>query len=658
MSNSTSNGHHFSLDKVSWAGLVVTLGIIFGDIGTSPLYVMKAIINEGGGIIHGDLILGGISCVFWTLTLQTTIKYVMLTLRADNKGEGGIFSLYNLVRHEAKWLTTVAIIGGAALLADGIITPPISVASAVEGLRIIKPDIPTVPIVIFIISCIFMFQRFGTAVVGRFFGPVMFVWFMMLALLGFFQIIEFPAVLQAFNPMHGYNMLAHTPHGFWLLGAVFLCTTGAEALYSDLGHCGRPNIRFSWVFVKICLLLNYLGQGAWLLKHEGELLGTNNPFYTIMPSWFLYIGIGIATLAAIIASQALITGSFTLVAEAIRLHLLPKMKVNYPSNMKGQIYIPSVNNMLWAGCIGVVLYFRESSNMEAAYGLAITATMLMTTILLLFYLKTKNTPVFAIAFIGVLYFAIEIAFLLANLVKFPHGGYVSVLIAGLLAFAMFASLRAYFIKKRYQRSKKIDFYKQQLIELSNDQTLPKYATNLVYLSSSDKADEIEERVLYSILQKQPKRADIYWFVHVETTEEPDTQAYYVKAIAPNDVYFISFRLGFRVAQRMNIFIRQVIEDLVNNNEVNIESRYHSLRQRNVAGDFRFVIIEEYLSADNQLPIFDQFVMNFYAALKGVTGDPAKWFGLETSLVDIEKVPLVIRRASGMKLERLLEDPTK
>jgi KUP system potassium uptake protein len=654
MSNSTTDGHHFSLNKVTTAGLIVTLGIIFGDIGTSPLYVMKAIINEGGGIINKELILGGICCVFWTLTLQTTIKYVYLTLRADNNGEGGIFSLYNLVRHESKWLTTVAIIGGAALLADGIITPPISVASAVEGLRIIKPDIPTVPIVIFIISCIFLFQRFGTAVVGRLFGPIMGLWFLMLAVLGAFQIIEFPAVLQALNPWHGYNMLANTKGGFWLLGAVFLCTTGAEALYSDLGHCGRPNIRWSWGFVKICLLLNYFGQGAWLLQHEGQTLGEGNPFYSIMPDWFLYIGILIATLAAIIASQALITGSFTLVAEAIRLHLLPKMKVNYPSNMKGQIYIPSVNTMLWAGCIGVVLYFRESSNMEAAYGLAITATMMMTTILLLFYLKTKNTSVVWIALVGVLYFAIESAFLLANLVKFSHGGYVTILIAGLLAFAMSASLRAYFIKKRYQKSKKIEFYKQQLIELSNDQTLPKYATNLVYLSSSDKSDEIEERVLYSILQKQPKRADIYWFVHIDTTDEPDTQEYSVKTIAPNDIYFVSFKLGFRVAQRMNIFIRQVIEDLVKNDEVNIDSRYHSLRQRNVTGDFRFVIIEEYLSPDSQLPIRDQVIMNFYATLKSFTGDPAKWFGLETSLVDIEKVPLVIRRASGINLKRVFD----
>jgi KUP system potassium uptake protein len=641
---------HSDMHKVSVAGLLITLGIIYGDIGTSPLYVMKAIVGEKA--ISKDIIFGGISAVFWTLTLQTTIKYVWISLNADNNGEGGIFSLFSLVRGEAKWLVTPAIIGGVAMLADGIITPPISVASAIEGLRIINPNIPTVPIVIFIISLLFFFQRFGTKVVGTSFGPIMLGWFSMLAILGANYVAQYPAVLASLNPYYAYNLIVNIPNGFWFLGAVFLCTTGAEALYSDLGHCGKENIRITWIFVKIALILNYLGQGAWLMLHEGEKLEGRNPFYTIMPSWFLYIGIGVAALAAIIASQALITGSFTLASEAVRLHFLPKLKVNYPSDLKGQLYIPIINSFLWAGCIGVVLYFRESSHMEAAYGLAITVSMIATTFLLAYWLRMKGVAMPLVLLFAFIFLALNGAFFVANMLKFFEGGYITLLISGALGFVMYASLRAYHIKKRYQKSKKIEHYKTQLMELSNDQTLPKYATNLVYLSSSDKADEIEERVLYSILQKQPKRADIYWFIHVHTTDEPDTQEYSVKTIAPNDIYFVSFKLGFRVSQRMNIFIRQVIEDLVKNDEVNIESRYHSLRQRNTTGDFRFVIIEEYLSPDSQLPIRDQFIMNFYSTLKSFTGDPAKWFGLETSLVDIEKVPLVIRRASGINLKRV------
>jgi KUP system potassium uptake protein len=434
------------LDTVKAAGLLVALGIIYGDIGTSPLYTLRAIIDNR--VVDEILVKGALSCVFWTLTLQTSVKYVILILRADNRGEGGIFALYALIRRHARWLTIPAIIGGSALLADGIITPPISVSSAIEGLGLIYPDIPTVPIVIGILTVLFLVQAFGTSVVGTAFGPIMLVWFSMLAVLGLVQLIHAPAVLSALNPYYAYTLLTQYPGGFWLLGSVFLCTTGAEALYSDMGHCGRANIRVSWVFVKICLLLNYFGQGAWLLSIQGQTLGERIPFYEVMPDWFLTTGIGIATAATVIASQALITGSFTLISEAIRLNFWPKVQLRYPSVQKGQLFVPSVNFLLWAGCVGVVLYFQESKNMEAAYGLAITLTMLMTTLLMTYYLYThRYSPWGVLLFLGV-YLALEGAFLVANLIKFPHGGWVSVLIGLTIAGVMFIWLQAFRIKLR------------------------------------------------------------------------------------------------------------------------------------------------------------------------------------------------------------------
>src|SRR6187402_1199560 len=351
--------------KLTLGGLLISLGIIYGDIGTSPLYVMKAILGEY--IINADIVLGGVSCVFWTLTLQTTIKYVLITLSADNHGEGGIFALYALVKKtKIKWLIVPAIIGGSALLADGIITPPISVSSAVEGMRSYFPHINTVPIVIGILVILFIIQQFGTKLVGRFFAPMMLILFGMLAVLGISQISLHPEVFKAINPYYAYHLLSIHPEGFFVLGFVFLCTTGAEALYSDMGHCGRKNIRISWIFVKLALVLNYFGQAAYLIMHEGQTLMSlggefGNPFYLIMAKWFYPFGIAIATMAAVIASQAVISGSFTMVNEAMRLNFWPKVKIKYPTELKGQIYIPSVNWLLFLGCVLVVLYFQVSA---------------------------------------------------------------------------------------------------------------------------------------------------------------------------------------------------------------------------------------------------------------------------------------------------------
>ncbi|HVD97211.1 MAG TPA: KUP/HAK/KT family potassium transporter [Cytophagaceae bacterium] len=646
----SKHGHtHSHIHKVSAAALLITLGIIYGDIGTSPLYVMKAII--GGSVINETLVLGGLSCVFWTLTLQTTLKYVVITLRADNKGEGGIFSLFALLRRRNPKLVWPAIIGGSALLADGIITPPISVASAVEGLRIIDSKINTIPIVITIICVLFVLQRFGTKFMGNSFGPIMTLWFLMLGVLGFKELLHYPMILKAVNPYYAYNMLVNYPGGFWLLGAVFLCTTGAEALYSDLGHCGKENIRITWVFVKICLLLNYFGQGAWLLQYSGEKL-TENPFFGIMPDKFIGVGITIATMAAIIASQALISGSYTLINEAIRLNLWPKVRIHYPTNLKGQIYIPSVNWLLLAGCIMVVLHFRESSEMEAAYGLSISITMLMTTWLLCYYLKIKKIPFIWVALCFMVYVCIEGAFLVANLKKFTHGGYVTLLIGGAIIIVMWLWYASRKIKNRLTEFVVLEDYHAMLKELSHDLSVPKYATHLVYLTSADNPRYIDSKIMYSIFNKQPKRADVYWFVHIDVLDEPYTMEYKVDVIIPDDLVRVDFRLGFRVEQKINLYFRKVVEDMVKNKEIDFTSRYTSLNKRNVIGDFRFVVLEKHLSNDNELSPTEQIIMDAHFFLKEISLSEPSAFGLDTSSVVEEKVPLVIAPKENFELRRI------
>ena len=660
------------VNKVTAAGLIVALGIIYGDIGTSPLYVFSEIIN--GKVIEPLLIIGGLSCIIWTLTLQTTIKYVLLTLKADNRGEGGIFSLYTLVRRQKKWLVIPAMLGGAALLADGMITPPISVSAAVEGLRNIPVlhDITEKTIIIIvlgILTLLFFMQQFGTASIGKMFGPIMLIWFAMLAVLGISHISDEWSILKAFNPYYAVKILTVYPKGFWLLGAVFLCTTGAEALYSDLGHCGRANIRYTWIFVKATLILNYLGQGAWLLHNNtgkvfatGELLEKipgalemRNPFFELMPQWFLLAGIIIAALAAIIASQALISGSFTLISEAIRLNLWPKMKINYPSEAKGQLFIPGINTLLFAGCVGIVLYFQNSGAMGAAYGLAITLCMLATTILFSNYMiSRRNKPVLIYLFLAV-FITIEISFLIANLEKFPHGGYVTLIVGGGLFAVMYVWYRARKIKNRYVEFVRLEEYIPKLEELSNDITVPKYATHLVYLTSANNPKEIEHKIIYSILSGKPKRADIYWFVHVDTVDDPYTSEYSVEHIIPNDIIRVEFRLGFRVAPKINLMFKKVVEDLVANREVNVTSRYESQQRNNVTGDFQFVVLEKFLSQDNELPFFEKLIMRLYFWVKEISLSEEKGFGLEQSKVQVEKFPLIVAPVSKMKLKRIYLD---
>lgn len=649
------------MNKVTLGGLIVTLGIIYGDIGTSPLYVMKAIMGELP--IQEEVVLGALSCIFWTLTLQTTVKYVILTLQADNKGEGGIFSLYTLVKRlKKRGLIVPAIIGGSALLADGIITPPISVSSAIEGLRIYNPDIDTVPIVIGILFILFAIQRFGTKLVGKFFGPMMLIWFGMLGILGIIPLVSNIAVLKALNPYYAIHLLSIHHEGFYVLGFVFLCTTGAEALYSDMGHCGRSNIRISWGFVKSMLVLNYFGQGAYLISHSGKTLSQlshnsnpGNPFYLLMPDWFVPVGIAIATSAAVIASQALISGSFTLISEAMRLNFWPKVSVKFPTELRGQLYIPSVNWLLFLGCVFVVLHFRESGNMEAAYGLAIVLCMIMTTTLLGYYMVMKRYNPILILFTVMVYFSIEISFFIANISKFTHGGYVSLIIAGLLSTIMAVWFTAKKIRSEYTEFTKIDNYKSVLADLSNDKSIPKYATHLVYLTNAQFSDEIESKIIYSILQKRPKRADIYWFVHVNVVDEPYRMDYRVREIMKDDVIRVDFYLGFRVAPRVNLMFKNVVKDMVKNGEVDITSRYESLNRNNVIGDFKFVIIEKFLSYDNDLPWYERIILDIYFILKKVSLTEGRAFGLDNSSVKVEQFPIVIHPPEDLHLTRV-DDP--
>ncbi len=663
-------------NKVTGAGLLIALGIIYGDIGTSPLYVYNAIIDNH--IITEELILGTLSCIIWTLTLQTTLKYVMMVLRADNRGEGGTFALYALVRRRRKWLVFPAMVGGAALLADGIITPPISITSAIEGLKELRSlgiqegSDTVVIIVISILALFFFLQQFGTASIGQLFGPIMFIWFTMLLVLGLIHVFDDLAIFKAINPYYAISFLRDYPGGYWLLGAVFLCTTGAEALYSDLGHCGRGNIRISWLYVKVCLLVHYFGQGASLLAQPYDVNGTwmtlqelNQPltsairselrinaFYDLMPQWFIIPGVIIATSAAIIASQAMVSGAFTLVSEAMRLNLWPKLKIRYPSEEKGQLFVPAINLIMFLGCVGVVLYFRKSANMEAAYGLAIIVTMLATTLLFANYLVLHRIKSIWIYLFLAGYLTVEIGYLVALMIKFTHGGYITLIIGIVVFTIMYVWYRARKIKNRYVEFVRLEHYIPKIQELSNDRSVPKYATHLVYMTSANNPKEIEHKIIYSILNKKPKRADIYWFVHIDTVDDPYTCEYKVNHIIPNDIIRVDFRLGFRMEPRVNLMFRKVVEDLVSNKEVNIISRYESLASSNTVGDFQFMVMEKYLSQDNELPFLERVIMKIYFWLKDHSLSEEKGFGLDLANVTVEKFPLIVAPVTNLKLKRV------
>lgn len=636
-----ANNHHHSFKKISLTGLIVSLGIVFGDIGTSPLYVLKAIISAGQNL-NELLIVGSLSCIIWTLTLQTTVKYVFITLRADNKGEGGIFSLFALLRRNQKWLFIFALVGGGTLLADGVITPSITVMSAIEGLALVNPNIPVIPIVLVIIAALFFVQQFGTAFVGKSFGPIMVVWFLMLGFFGIIQVFENPIVLKAFNPWYGIELLYQYPGGFLLLGAIFLCTTGAEALYADLGHCGLKNIRVSWFFVKTTLILNYLGQGAWVLSQMNKNgLPDINPFYGIIPPMLIPFAILMATMAAVIASQAMISGSFTLVSEAISLNFWPKIKIKYPSYSKGQMYIPSINWILMSSCFMVVLLFQSSTNMEAAYGLSITITMLMTTLLMVFYLHRQQTKTIRVVLFLMVYAVIEGSFLISNVHKFSQGGWFTILIASFLSGMMLSMYHGRKVRNRFITFEKLDAHLPVIADISEDTSIPKYSGNLVYTTHANRLNELEAKTIQSIITRQPKRADNYWFLHVDILDDPYTLEYKVTELIPGKITRIDFFLGFRVQPRIHEYFKQVLKHLADEGRINLTSKHPSLAKRKIVSDFRYVFIDRRIFRQIDLPFFDRTALNLYYQLKWLGMSDINAYGLDSSLVTVERIPLTI-----------------
>ncbi|MBC6314236.1 KUP/HAK/KT family potassium transporter [Listeria grandensis] len=648
-------------DKIRIGLAIGTLGIVYGDIGTSPLYVMKSIVASNGGLNHvsEDYIIGSLSLIFWTLTLLTTIKYVIIALRADNHGEGGIFSLYALVRKRGKWLVIPAMIGGAALLADGVLTPAVTVTSAIEGLE----EIPAfealftgnttliITIVIIILSGIFFIQRYGTMFIGRIFGPTMFLWFSILGILGIINILGEPSIFRAFSPYYAVELLFSDQNkaGFLILGSVFLATTGAEALYSDLGHVGRKNIYITWPFVKICLLLNYFGQGAWILSLKNVDDPFVNPFFQSMPEQFILYGVLIATLAAIIASQSLISGAFTLVSEAIALNLLPRLGIRYPSETKGQVYIPTVTTVLWIACIGVVLYFQDSSHMEAAYGLSITVTMLMTTILLFQFLRMKGRSVLMTTGILLTFGVLEFAFFVSSAAKFMHGGFVAVIMAVAIMALMYIWFTGYQIKAKLVKSAPLKKYIPTFTKLKGDLSYPKFAHNLVYLTSSRNPARVEHEVVASILDKRPKRADVYWFVNVQVVDAPYAAYYTVQDFDTDHVVRVQLKLGFRVEQDINVFLHQIAKDLISKGKLAQQKRQYTAKPGRSLGDFCFVIIQDELSTEADLTNWQRTIMRSKLFIKRFTTSPENWFGLEYSDVQIENVPLYLSNKKMIKI---------
>ena len=643
--------------KISMAGLLVAMGVVYGDIGTSPLYVMKSIVEDNGGLtgINPDFVIGSVSLIFWTLTLLTTIKYVVIALNADNHGEGGIFSLYTLVRKGGKYLIIPAMSAGAALLADGVLTPAVTVTTAIEGLRGIPQFFDRfgnnqnviVIITLVIIFVLFMVQRFGTDIVGKAFGPIMFAWFTFLGVMGLLNFSQDWTVIRALNPYYAIQLLfsADNKLGLFILGNIFLATTGAEALYSDLGHVGKRNIRLSWPYVKICLVINYFGQAAWLLNvyqnPEAQQIKNLNPFFQMMPQSWIVIGVAFATVAAVIASQALITGSFTLVSEAIKLKLLPRLKIMYPGNSIGQMYIPAVNLILWIACSLVVVTFRTSHHMEAAYGLSITVTMLMTTALLYFYLIQNGHSRWFAYLVTFFFGAIEVVFFISSVVKFFRGGFVAVLIGLIILVVMFIWEQGNIIRESSTEDVSLRDYIPQLKELRDDTSLPIYQTNVVFLVPDMAEDKVGRQFIYSILDKRPKRARVYWFVHVEVTDEPYTKEYQVDMMGTDFIVQVNLFLGFRVQQEINVYVRQVIHDLMKQGRLPKQPQRYSLTPGREVGDFQFVLIDEVVSNVTTLGKWQRQIMQAKLAIKKIATSPETWFGLEYSEVKHETVPLII-----------------
>ncbi|NDB35644.1 MAG: potassium transporter Kup, partial [Flavobacteriia bacterium] len=587
-----------SYHKISFAGVLITIGIVFGDIGTSPLYVFQAITGQGTQLSR-DFVVGGLSCVIWTLILLATIKYIYFALNADNKGEGGIFALYALLKEKkAKWIVIPALIGCATLLADGFITPAISISSAVEGINNINPNVPVIPIIVGIIVALFSIQQFGTAFIGKAFGPIMIIWFIYLAYLGAINIFKNPSVIAAFNPYEAFKFVTTVPGGFAALGAVFLCATGAEALYSDLGHCGKGNIRISWGLIASVLVFHYLGQAALCTSEGFSLAKGATVFYSMVPKNQLVFAVVLATAATIIASQALITGVFTLLNEAIKLKLWTNLKVKFPSEHQGQIYIPFINWVLMIGCLLVILIFKKSSAMEHAYGLAITINMVMTSALLallLFLRNPKYRAFYSVLFL--VFIAIEGVFLFSNLGKIVSGGWFTLILASAFFVLLFFYYKARQLRKNITEYLPMSASIPLLKAVRKDPGIVFEASNLVFPTRSSSHDKLDVSVYHSLFGKRPRKAGIIWFMHIEILNEPWGVHYSVNELIDQECYYVNIQYGFKEEHHTEYMMRKIHRKMVEKGELTNQSVFESIKNTAIPLDFKFVVLNSRIATD-------------------------------------------------------------
>jgi len=637
--------------KLKSAGLLIALGIVFGAIGTSPLYVINAVAAWTKGDLAESLILGVLSCIFWTLTIIATFKYLVLTLEADNKGEGGIFALYASLRKKTSLKALLLIAGGSAMLATGIIAPSITLTSSVEGFETILPSFPVIPVVLGIFLIFFLVQRFMPGFIGNTSGPVLALWFSMTGFIGIMQLVQHPAVLAALNPIYAVRFLVQYPGGFILAGVAFLSVAGAESFFQELGKYSKSNIRILWIFVKIILVVSYFGQGAWLLDHNSELQSTN-PFFAIMPQWLILPGIIISLFASLVACHSMVGRSFTLVSEAVSLNFWPNIKILHPTQFKGQVYLPLINWIFWLASTIFVIIFRRSSDMVAAYGLAVIIVMITTTLLLIIYYRQYKKGKRAWLAIVPVVLIIETSFFVSITYGFASSIWFSLIIISLSVLIMIGWYFGRKIKNRYITFANLSDYTSLLIDLHNDKSVPMIATNLVYIIKANRMDQVESKVIYSIFKRQPKRAETYWFLHVDRTDEPERFDYEFNPIIPGVLHRIDFHIGFKVEPRINLYFREVLDDLVHSGEINLTSSFNSLRKFNFTGDFKYILIDRVMLRDNKLSALENFILSLHGLTRWLDITDERALHLDLTNTIVEKIPVTLEQPPGQRITRI------
>lgn len=656
-------------DKVTLAMSIVALGVVYGDIGTSPLYTMQTFLAGQGGVAHADetAVIGMLSLVFWTMTLITTIEYVLICMRVDNKGEGGIFALYSLLRRYGGWLIVPAMIGGAAFLADSVLTPAMSISSAVEGLQTLpalqsvfsaNPNL-TLVITIAIIVAVFAVQSRGTERIGKVFGTTVLIWFVFIAVTGGISMAHNLEVLRALNPVYGVEFLVSGDNraGLALMGTVFLSITGAEALYSDMGHVGRGNIYATWPFINLALVLSYFGQGAWIIRtienpvfvREG---GAPNPFFAMMSPELRYVAVVLSVVAGVIASQALISGAFTIVSEATRLNWMPHLQVRYPARTRGQLYIPTVNCVLCVATVAVLLIFRNSEHIAAAYGLALTVTMVMTSILVTVYLWHRRMHVAAVVF-AVVFPTIMLLFFVASMAKFMHGGWFTALLTLAILTVMVTWNEGTKLERAQRRHMQLDDCLPVLQRLHDDATIPYYSDNIVYLTSDQDMKRMDTDVFFSIFANHPKRAHAWWIVSVETTDDPFTREYTVEDYGTDYLFRVRIRLGFKVSQSIPAYLHQIMHDLLRGGDLPQQTtRYPKVDADPEIGPITYVLIHKALMPESKVSAKGAWALRIKYAIRHVAGSPVKWFGLAPYNPVTEVQPLFLSTVRPPRLKRV------